>query len=103
MKYILLFLFIVSLPSLSFANKFEDKMSKKEKKTYNQYVLRGELEGNMVFTIRNIKEKKGLVTFFDEFEDRFGVKEKGPKAKGFVEALHRPVVAGQMGILILRA
>ena len=77
MKYILLFLFIVSLPSLSFANKFEDKMSKKEKKTYNQYVLRGELEGNMVFTIRNIKEKKGLVTFFDEFEDRLGVKEKG--------------------------
>ena len=44
-------------------------MSKKEKKTYNQYVLRGELEGNMVFTIRNIKEKKGLVTFFDEFEE----------------------------------
>ena len=63
MKYILLILFIVSLPSLTIANKFEDKMSKKEKKTYNQYVLRGELESNMVFTIRNIKEKKGLVTF----------------------------------------
>ena len=72
-----MFLLIVSLPSLSFGNKFEDKMKKKEKKNYDQYVLRGELEGNMVFTIRNIKEKKGLVTFFDEFEDRFGVKEKG--------------------------
>ena len=77
MKYFILFFLFVSLPSLSLANKFEDKMSKKEKKNYDHYVLKGELDGNMVFTIRNIENKKGLINFFDEFEDKLGVKEKG--------------------------
>ena len=73
----LLLLIFLSFSSLLFANEFEEKMSKIEMKNYNDFVLRGELEGNMVFTTRNIKEKKGLVNFFEEFEDKLGVKEKG--------------------------
>ena len=76
MKYILIFLLIVSLPSLSFGNKFEDKMKNKEKKNYDQYVLRGELVGNMVFTIRNIKEKKGLVSFLMNLKIDWVLKKK---------------------------
>ena len=73
----LLLLIFVSPSSLLFANEFEGKMSKIEIKNYNDFVLRGELDGNMVFTTRNIKEKKGLVNFFEEFEDKLGIKEKG--------------------------
>ena len=72
-----LLLLFASSSSLLFANKFEGKMSEKEIQKYNDYVLRGELDNNMVFTIRNIKEKKGLINFFEEFEDKLGVKEKG--------------------------
>ena len=79
MKKILIILVTILLSNLpnSYADKFEKKMSKKEKKDFANYVLRAQSKNKMVFTIRNVPNRPGLYKFFDKFEDNLGVAEKG--------------------------
>ena len=79
MKKILIILVTIILSNLSnsYADKFEKKMSKKEKKDFANYVLRAQSKNKMVFPIRNVPNRPGLYKFFDKFEDNLGVAEKG--------------------------
>ena len=67
-------LFLVS--SHSYAEKWHIKMKKKEKKDFAYYVLKAQSDNKMVFNTRNIKDPN-IYKFFDNFEDRMGVTEKG--------------------------
>ena len=72
----ILVIILVSVPSFSYANKWHIKMKKKEKKDYAHYVLKAQLDNQMVFNLRNIKNPD-IYKFFNEYEDYLGVKEKG--------------------------
>ena len=77
MKKILVILIMsLLLSSNAFANKWHIKMKKKEKKDFAHYVLKAQSDNKMVFNLRNIKNSK-MYKFFDKFEDRMGVAEKG--------------------------
>ena len=52
-------------------------MKKQEKKDFANYVLRAQSKNKMVFTIRNVPKRPGLIKFFDKIEDHMGVAEKG--------------------------
>ena len=52
------------------------KNEKKEKKDFAYYVLKAQSDNKMVFNTRNIKNPN-IYKFFDNFEDRMGVTEKG--------------------------
>jgi hypothetical protein len=78
MKKILVFLIsFLLLPSLSYAGKWHTNMKKQEKKDFSNYVLRAQSKNKMVFTIRNVPKRPGLIKFFDRIEDHMGVAEKG--------------------------
>ena len=78
MKKILVFLIsFLLLPSLSYAGKWHTNMKKQEKKDFANYVLRAQSKNKMVFTIRNVPKRPGLIKFFDKIEDHMGVAEKG--------------------------
>jgi hypothetical protein len=78
MKKILFFLIsFLLLPSLSYAGKWHTNMKKQEKKDFANYVLRAQSKNKMVFTIRNVPKRPGLIKFFDRIEDHMGVAEKG--------------------------
>ena len=51
-------------------------MKKQEKKDFAHYVLKAQSDNKMVFNLRNIKNSN-IYKFFDKFEDRLGVVEKG--------------------------
>ena len=51
-------------------------MKKQEKKDFAHYVLKAQSDNKMVFNLRNIKNSN-IYKFFDKFEDRMGVAEKG--------------------------
>ena len=51
-------------------------MKKKEKKDFAYYVLKAQSDNKMVFNTRNI-ENPNIYKFFEKFEDRLGVTEKG--------------------------
>ena len=63
--------------NFSYAEKQHTKMKKKEKKDFAHFVLKAQLDNKMVFTKRNVPNRKGLYKFFDKFEDNMGVSEKG--------------------------
>ena len=63
--------------NFSYAEKQHIKMKKKEKKDFAHFVLKAQLDNKMVFTKRNVPNRKGLYKFFDKFEDNMGVSEKG--------------------------
>ena len=69
------YLFLYS--NFSYAEKQYIKMKKKEKKDFAHFVLKAQLDNKMVFTKRNVPNRKGLYKFFDKFEDNMGVSEKG--------------------------
>ena len=78
MKKILIFLLsLLLLPTHSYAGKWHVKMKKQEKKDFANYVLRAQSKNKMVFTIRNVPKRPGLIKFFDRIEDHMGVAEKG--------------------------
>jgi hypothetical protein len=78
MKKILVFLIsFLLLPSHSYAGKWHKNMKKQEKKDFANYVLRAQSKNKMVFTIRNVPKRPGLIKFFDRIEDHMGVAEKG--------------------------
>ena len=52
-------------------------MKKQEKKDFANYVLRAQSKNKMVFNLRNVPNRPGLIKFFDKLEDRMGVAEKG--------------------------
>ena len=76
MKKILVFLIsFLLLPSLSYAGKWHTNMKKQEKNDFANYVLRAQSKNKMVFTIRNVPKRPGLIKFFDKIEDHMGVAE----------------------------
>ena len=72
---ILLSLFFIS--SHSYAGKWHTNMKKQEKKDFDNYVLRAQSKSKMVFNLRNVPNRPGLIKFFDKLEDKMGVAEKG--------------------------
>ena len=76
-KLIIIFLSFLLIPSFSYANKWHTNMKKQEKKDFANYVLRNQSKNKMVFNLRNVPNRPGLITFFDKLEDRMGVAEKG--------------------------
>ena len=52
-------------------------MKKQERKDFANYVLRNQSKNKMVFNLRNVPNRPGLIKFFDKLEDRMGVAEKG--------------------------
>ena len=78
MKKILIIIFFINLlfSSYSYAEKWHINMKKKEKKDFAHYVLKAQSDNKMVFNTRNIKDPN-IYKFFDKFEDRMGVTEKG--------------------------
>ena len=75
-KLIIIFLSLFLIPSISYANKWHKNMKKQEKKDFAHYVLKAQSDNKMVFNLRNIKNSN-IYKFFDKFEDRMGVAEKG--------------------------
>ena len=76
-KILVIILSLLLLPSFSYANKWHTNMKKKEKKDFANYVLRNQSKDKMVFNLRNVPNRPGLIKFFDKLEDRMGVAEKG--------------------------
>ena len=76
-KITIILLSFLLLPSLSYAGKWHTNMKKQEKKDFANYVLRAQSKNKMVFTIRNVPKRPGLIKFFDKIEDYMGVAEKG--------------------------
>ena len=78
MKKILAYLFVLlfTYPSILYAEKWHINMKKKEKKDFAYYVLKAQSDNKMVFNTRNIKNPN-IYKFFEKFEDRLGVAEKG--------------------------
>jgi hypothetical protein len=76
-KTLIIFLSLLLLSSHSYAGKWHTNMKKQEKKDFANYVLRAQSKNKMVFTIRNVPKRPGLIKFFDRIEDHMGVAEKG--------------------------
>ena len=76
-KIFVILLSLLLLPSFSYANKWHTNMKKQEKKDFANYVLRAQSKNKMVFNLRNVPNRPGLIKFFDKLEDRMGVAEKG--------------------------
>ncbi len=78
MKKILAYIFVLlfTYPSILYAEKWHINMKKKEKKDFAYYVLKAQSDNKMVFNTRNI-ENPNIYKFFEKFEDRLGVAEKG--------------------------
>ena len=76
-KILIIILSLLLLPSHSYASKWHKNMKKQEKKDFANYVLRAQSKNKMVFTIRNVPKRPGLIKFFDRIEDHMGVVEKG--------------------------
>jgi hypothetical protein len=76
-KILIILLSLLLIPSFSYAGKWHTNMKKQEKKDFANYVLRAQSKNKMVFTIRNVPKRPGLIKFFDRIEDHMGVAEKG--------------------------
>ena len=76
-KILIILLSLLLIPSYSYAGKWHTNMKKQEKKDFANYVLRAQSKNKMVFTIRNVPNRPGLIKFFDKIEDHMGVVEKG--------------------------
>jgi len=76
-KILIILLSLFLLPSHSYAGKWHTNMKKQEKKDFANYVLRNQSKNKMVFNLRNVPNRSGLIKFFDKVEDHMGVVEKG--------------------------
>ena len=76
-KILIILLSLLLIPSYSYAGKWHTNMKKQEKKDFANYVLRNQSKNKMVFNLRNVPNRPGLIKFFDKLEDRMGVAEKG--------------------------
>ena len=76
-KILIILLSLLLIPSFSYAGKWHTNMKKQEKKDFANYVLRNQSKNKMVFNLRNVPNRPGLIKFFDKLEDRMGVAEKG--------------------------
>jgi len=76
-KILIILLSLLLIPSYSYAVKWHTNMKKQEKKDFANYVLRAQSKNKMVFNIRNVPNRSGLIKFFDKVEDHMGVAEKG--------------------------
>ena len=65
-KILIIVLSLLLLPSYSYAGKWHTNMKKQEKKDFANYVLRAQSKNKMVFTIRNVPKRPGLIKFFDK-------------------------------------
>ncbi len=76
-KILIILLSLLLIPSYSYAGKWHTNMKKQERKDFANYVLRNQSKNKMVFNLRNVPNRPGLIKFFDKLEDRMGVAEKG--------------------------
>ena len=70
---IVLFFCITLIFSNAYAQKWHTNFKKQEKKDFDFFVLKDESKKSMVYNVRNVKKKKNLLKFHENFQDERAV------------------------------